>query len=79
MTCADFRIECSAGIIKFLGYQLQAGGLKYTSLVEFEPFTDNLLLGGTLIVLSILIMELNIRKMIFFKKRFDKNRQDSVE
>ncbi|WP_252902863.1 DMT family transporter [Paucilactobacillus hokkaidonensis] len=43
-------------------------GSFFSVLFGFEPFTSNLLIGGILIVVAILMMQLNFGRLIFRKK-----------
>lgn len=43
-------------------------GSLFSVTLGFEELSYNLLIGGTLIIVSILVMEINIRQIIFQKK-----------
>lgn len=60
-----FTDPTPAGLI--LMTESMFGGL-FSVLFGFEPFTQHLLIGGIMIVVAILIMQLNFRQLFFKKK-----------
>lgn len=44
-------------------------GSLFSVVGGFEALTNNLLLGGLLIIVSILIVEINLRKIIFTRRK----------
>jgi len=44
-------------------------GSIFSVVFGFEPFTENLFIGGVLIIIALLIMQLNFRKMWFIRHK----------